>query len=79
MVWCGVVWCGVVWCRTSRRKASVHLDSHRPGFGSSFPHPFISGSSHTSDLKLYNPVATLPGTWRYSFSIEAGWPGVSIL
>ena len=26
---------------------------------------FFSGSSHTSDLKIGNPVATLPGAWRY--------------
>ena len=28
------------------------------------------GSSHTSDLKIGTPVATLPGTWRYRVSTE---------
>ena len=32
----------------------------------------FSGSSHTSDLKIGTPVATLPGAWT-------GRPGVSIL
>ena len=39
----------------------------------------FSGSSHTSDLKIGTPVATLPGTWRYRVSAGTGWPGVSIL
>ena len=38
----------------------------------------FSGSSHTSDLKIGTPVATLPGAWRYSVSAGSGWPGVSI-
>ena len=29
----------------------------------------FSGSSHTSDLKIGTPVATLPGAWRYRVSI----------
>ena len=34
--------------------------------------------SHTSDLEIGTPVATLPGAWR--FRVSAGnWPGVSIL
>ena len=37
------------------------------------------GSSHTSDLKIGTPVATLPGAWRYRASAGTGWPGVSIL
>ena len=37
------------------------------------------GSSHTSDLKLGTPLATLPGVWRYRVSAGTGWPGVSIL
>ena len=40
---------------------------------------YVSGSSHTSDLKIGTPVATLPGVWRYRVSAETGWPGVSIL
>ena len=37
------------------------------------------GSSHTSDLQISTPVATLPGAWRYRVSAGTGWPGVSIL
>ena len=37
------------------------------------------GSSHTSDLKIGTPVATLPGAWRYRVSAGTGRPGVSIL
>ena len=39
----------------------------------------FSGSSHTSDLKIGTPVATLPGAWRYRVSSGTGRPGVSIL
>ena len=39
----------------------------------------FSQSSHTSDLKIGDPVATLPDAWRYRFSAETGRPGVSIL
>ena len=39
----------------------------------------FSGSSHTSDLNIGTPVATLPGAWRYRVSAGTGWPGVSIL
>ena len=39
----------------------------------------FSGSSHTSDLKISTPVATLPGAWRYRVSARTGRPGVSIL
>ena len=35
--------------------------------------------SHTSDLKIGNPVSTLPGTWCYRVSAGTGRPGVSIL
>ena len=36
-------------------------------------------SSHTSDLKIVTPVATLPGVWRYRVSAGTGWPDVSIV
>ena len=36
-------------------------------------------SSHTSDLKIGTPVATLPGAWRYRVSAGTGRPYVSIL
>ena len=39
----------------------------------------FSGSSHTSDLKIGAPVATLPGASRYRVSTGTGRPGVSIL
>ena len=39
----------------------------------------FSGTSHTSDLKMGTPVATLPGAWRYRVSTGTGRPGVSIL
>ena len=37
------------------------------------------GLSHTSDLKIGTPVATLSGAWCYRVSAGIGWPGVSIL
>ena len=49
-----------------------------PGFESRLQRDF-SGSSHTSDLKIGIPVATLPGAWRYSVSAGTGRPGISIL
>ena len=39
----------------------------------------FSGSSHTSDLKIGTPVATLPGTLHYRVSAGTGQPGVSVL
>ena len=39
----------------------------------------FSGSSHTSDLKIGSPLATLPGAWRYRVIAGTGLPGVSIL
>ena len=49
-----------------------------PGFESHLRWDF-SGSSHTSDLKIVTPVATLPGAWRNMVSAGTGQPGVSIL
>ena len=49
-----------------------------PGFESHLRRDF-SGSSHTSDLKIGTPVATLPGAWRYRVSAGTGRLGVSIL
>ena len=37
------------------------------------------GSSHTNDLKISTPTATLPGAWRYRVSAGTGWPDVSTL
>ena len=39
----------------------------------------LSRSSHTSDLKIGTPVATLPGAWHCRASAGTGRPGVSIL
>ena len=39
----------------------------------------FSGLSHTSDLNIGTPVATLPDAWRSRVSAGTGWPGVSIL
>ena len=39
----------------------------------------FSRSSHTSDLEIGTPVATLPGAWHYKVSTGTGRPGVSIL
>ena len=38
----------------------------------------FSGSSHTTDLKINSPVATLPGTSSYRVSAGTGSPDVSI-
>ena len=50
-----------------------------PGFDSSMHFEDFSESSHTSDLEIGTPVATLPGTWYYRVSFVAGWPSVSTL
>ena len=49
-----------------------------PDFESRLRRDF-SGSSHTSDLKIGTPVATLSGAWHYRVSAGTGQPGVSIL
>ena len=49
-----------------------------PGFKSRLRRDF-SGSSHTSDLKIGTPVATLPDAWRYRVNTGTGRPGVSLL
>ena len=33
--------------------------------------------NYVSDLQIGDPVATLPGTWRYRVSTGTGWPGVT--
>ena len=55
---------------TSRAK----IPGSNPACARIFP-----GSSHTSDLKIGTPVATLLSAWRYWVSAGTGWPGVSIL
>ena len=49
-----------------------------PGFESLLRRDFF-GSSHSSDLRIGSPVATLPGAWRCRVSAGTGRPGVSIL
>ena len=56
-------------------KASAAED---PGFESRLRRDFFSGSSHTCDLKIGSPVATLPGACHYRVSAGTGRPGVSI-
>ena len=34
--------------------------------------PAFTRVSHTSDLKIGNPVVTLPGTWHYRVSTGTG-------
>ena len=50
-----------------------------PVFSSRLCRGDSSGSSHTCNLNIGSPVATLPGTWHHSVSAETGWPGVRIL
>ena len=50
-----------------------------PGFSSYMCCADFSGSSHTSDLKICTPVATLPGAQHYRVRAGIGWPGDSIL
>ena len=52
-------------------KASVS-GAEGSGFKSRLLRDF-SGSSHTSDLKIGAPVATLPGVWHYR--VDAGIVG----
>ena len=49
-----------------------------PGFESRLRRDF-SGSSHTSDLKIGTPLATLPGACHDTVSAGTGRPGVSIV
>ena len=42
-----------------------------PGFESRLRRDF-SGSSHTSDLQIDTPAATLPGAWRYRVNAGTG-------
>ena len=48
------------------------------GFESRLQRDFF-GSSHTSDLNIGTPVATLPGALHYRISAGTGQPDVSIL
>ena len=50
-----------------------------PGFDSCLCLGNFSQPSHTRDLKIGTPVATLPRTWWYRVSMWLVFPGVSIL
>ena len=50
-----------------------------PGVDSRLRCGDFSWLSHTSNLNILTPVATLPGTWNCRVSAGTGWPGVSIL
>ena len=78
---CGSCWCfilsqhclvGPVVKMSVSRAADPWLDSHLCCGD-------FSGLSHTSDLEIGTPVATLLGTWHYRVSTWTGWPGVSTL
>ena len=62
---------GLVVTASAWRAEDPRFESHL--------HRDFSGSSHTIDLKIGTPVATLPGAWRYRISVGNGRPGVSIL
>ena len=51
----------------------------RPGFDSRFLRGDFSGLSHTIDLKIGTPVATLPSARSHRVNAWNGWPGVSML
>ena len=61
-----------------KASASGGSGAEDPEFESRLQRDF-SGSSHTSDLKIGTPVATLPGAWRYRVNAGTGRPGASIL
>ena len=48
------------------------------GFDPHFHRGDLSTTSHTGDLKIDSPMATMPGAWRYRDGTGTGWPGVSI-
>ena len=50
-----------------------------PGFDSRFRRGDFSRLSHTGDVKIGTPVATLPGAWHYRVSAWTDWPSVSIV
>ena len=62
--------------RLNKASASKAAD---PGFDSRFLRGDFSRSSHTSDLNIATPVATLPGDWHYKVRAWIDWPGVGRL
>ena len=49
-----------------------------PQFNYKLRHGDFSQLSHTSDLKIGSPTATLPDAWCYRVSAGTGWPSVSM-
>ena len=64
---------GLVVKASASRAEERKIPGSNPACAGIFP-----GSSHTSDLKIGTPVATLPGAWRYRVSAGTGWPSVSM-
>ena len=65
-------------CLVGRVIKAPDAGAKDPGFESHLQQGF-SGMSHTSDLKIGTPEATLPGTWHYRVIAWTGRPSVSIL
>ena len=66
---------------TSHRLAGLAAsasEAEDPGFEFRLRRDFPE-SSHTSDFKIGNPVATLPGAWHYRVSAGTGRSAVGIL
>ena len=75
----GIIWPFLAWnCLLGLVVKALASGVEDPGFESRLRLDF-SGLSHTSDLKIGTPVATLPGAWQYWVSTGSGQPGVSIL
>ena len=73
--WLQSVWCDSLIGLVVKVSASRAEDpGSNPPCAGIFP-----GFSHTSDLKIGTPVATLLGAWRYRVSTGTGRPSVSIL
>ena len=73
---CGALGNAQLLCRRSSNNRLVErkIPGSNPASAGIF-----SGSSHTRDLKIGTPAATLPEAWRYRVGAGTGWPGVSIL
>ena len=60
-------------------KVSTSGEADLTEFDSNFCRGSFFRLTHTSDLTVDNPVATLPGIWHHRVSAGTGWPNVSIL
>ena len=78
-MWCVVELCVEYMCVGLVVKASSSR-AEDPGFESRLRREFF-WVSHTSDLTIGTPVAALPGTWHFFYSVSAGTgrPAFSIL